>query len=169
MDGLFREFRSHAFKDQLLSVLQQVYRCLRYMQDCCHIILTCLLLDYVCSVLSSCSYSFSDCIAADRLLQSVHSDLYLHHLTCYHCRVDKGWNHTVLWWDSLPALTGGDWQTVLYLWQHSYFNWSSSQFCGLLHLHSQQQIWVQQSRSSSTRLVYWYAAFVLLTGCNFTY
>ncbi len=77
------------------------------------------------------------------ILQSVHSDLYLHHFTCYHCRVDKGRNHTVLWWVSLPALTGGDRQTVFHLWQHSYINWRSSQCCRLLYLHSQQQIRVQ--------------------------
>ncbi len=49
-----------------------------------------------CFVITSYSCSFSDCTAADNPLQSVHSDLYLHHLTCYHCRVDKGWNQTVV-------------------------------------------------------------------------
>ncbi len=89
-----------------------------------------------CFVITPYSCSFSDCTAADKLLQSVHFDLYLHHLTCYHCRVDKGWNHTVLWWVSLPALTGGDRQTVFYLWQHSDFNLRPSQCCRLFHQQS---------------------------------
>ncbi len=41
----------------------------------------------------SCSCGY---ITVEYGYQSVHSDLYLHHLTCCHCRVDKGWNHTVL-------------------------------------------------------------------------
>ncbi len=80
---------------------------------------------------------------AEYSCQSVHSDLYLHHLTCYHCRVDKGWNHTI--WHSLPALTGGDQPTVFYLRQHFDFEWNWCKYLRELHLHCQQQIWNQQS------------------------
>ncbi len=53
--------------------------------------------------------------APDSLDQSVHTDMYVHHITCYNCCVDQGWEHSLNGWGSLSANTSGDQQKVLNL------------------------------------------------------
>ncbi len=103
----------------------------------------------VCTVLTSSfflSWPRRDIIAKEHIYQPVHSDLYLHHLTCYHRQVDKGWNWNSHGWSSLPALTSGHQQTFLNIPKYSDFNWNSCKHLWNLHLHCQQQTRNKQSK-----------------------